>query len=261
MSDSSPSLSPAASVEGLLTLARARAKAGDADGAGRTFAAALHLAEQHGLWGPTARAQAWLAGVDVRKGRLTLARARLDRAWALCTTHNPGPETRAEVASQLGQVLVFQGFAGAGAALMVEAMGLFGTLGRLAERDELELALAAMHGRVDDAVRDAAPGSEQAVRALVRRAELRLGMGQTTAARADFSTAWRDASKVELSAEYRGRIGLHYARLLVAVPSAHSEAARTVLQAVRIDLADDADARAEADTLLAQLPGSTVEQH
>ena len=252
MSDSPPALSAAESVEGLLALARARAKAGDADGAGRTFAAALHLAETHGLWGPTARAQAWLAGVDVRHGRLTLARERLDRAWTLCTTHEVGADARAEVAGQLGQVLVFQGHAGAGAALMVEAARLFGTL----ERDELELAIAAMHGRVEEAVRDAPPDTEAAVRATVRRAEVQLGLGQHGAARSDFAAAWHTASRIGLDPHLRGHIGMRYARLLLAGSEGTTDSVRTVLQTARVDLATDADALAELDTLLAQLQDS-----
>ena len=253
MSDSSNALSPADSVDGLIQLARTRAKAGDAAGAGRTFAAALHLAETHGLWGPTARAQAWLAGVDVKNGRLPLARERLDRAWALCSTHDVSLDVRAEVAGQLGQVLVFQGHAGAGAALMVEAVRLFGTLDRTAERDELELALAAMHGRVDDAVREAEPDTEAAVRATLRRGEVQLGMGQSAAARADFATAWQTAGRIGLPSTFRGHIGLRYAGLLLAGPAAMAESARTVLQATRVDLADDEDALAEVDRLLTQL--------
>ncbi len=253
MSDSPPSLSPADSVDGLLALARARAKAGDAEGAGRTFAAALHLAETHGLWGPTARAQAWLAGVDVRHGRLSLARERLDQAWTLCGTHDVGLDARAEVAGQLGQVLVFQGHAGAGAALMVEAARLFGTLKRTAERDELELALAAMHGRVDEAVRDAPPDTEVAVRATVRRAEVHLGMGRPNAARSDFATAWHTAARISLPASLRGHIGVRYARLLIAGSEGTTDSARAVLQTARVDLAADVDALTEIDTLLAHL--------
>mgnify|MGYP000064517477 CR=1 FL=1 len=251
MSDA-PTMDPATSVEGLLTLARTRAKAGDAEGAGRTFAAALHLAETHNLWGPTARAQAWLADIDVRRGRLPLARQRLDQARALCLAHPVAPDIRAEVAAQLGQVLLFQGHAGAGVALMAEAVGLFRDLNRTAERDELELAIAAVLSRVDQAVRDTPERSTDRVRALVRRAEVRLGVGNSAGARADLSTAWSGATS--LSSAFRTRVGLDYSRLLIAAGTHHHAAALAVLQAVR-PLASP-DTHAEVDALVGRLNGA-----
>ncbi len=255
MTDPTPPLSPAASVDGLMSLARARAKAGDAEGAGRTFAAALHLAETHGLWGPTARAQTWLAGVDVRRGRLPLARQRLDHAWSLCTEHHLDAELQAEVAAQLGQVLVFQGHAGAGVALMSRAVGLWTELGRATERDELELALAAIHNRVDQAVRDATPGSLDALRAIVRRAEEALGLGRRDRARSDFANAWRGLAGASADPQLVVRVGLDYAQLLLADHSATTEPAQTVLLAVRQAAVGQPDILTTVDELLAKVPG------
>ena len=257
MSDSPPSqsLDPAASVQGLLDLARARAKAGDSEGAGRTFAAALHLAETHGLWGPTAQAQSWLAGIDVRRGRLSLARERLDRAHALCVQHAVEPGTTAEVAAQLGQVLVFQGSVGAGVALMSEAVATFRSLGCTTECDELELALAAVQSRVDQAVRDAKTGSEAEAHAWLRRAEVRLGLGSRGPAREDLARAW--ATAAPLPPETRARVGLDYSRLLVAEGPEHHDAARAVLQAVRASL-HEAD-WPEVDALVARTHATAPE--
>lgn len=249
MSDAPPTLDPSTSVEGLLKLARARAQAGDAEGAGRTFAAALHLAETHDLWDPTARAQAWLAGIDVRRGRLPLARHRLDRARAICVEHALGADTQAEVASQLGQVLVFQGQLGAGVAMMAEAVGHYRSMGLTAEENELELALAAIQSRVEQSVQHSTEGSEEWIHATVRRAEVRLGLGSRGPAREDWGRAW--AASATLSASNRTRIGLEYSRLLVSEGPAHHRSALAVLQTIRADLPEAQ--RAEVDHLVASI--------
>lgn len=249
-SPSPGTLDPAQSVEGLLQLAHARAEAGDSEGAGRTFAAALHLAEAHGLWEPTARAQAWLAGVDVRNGRLELARQRLDRAWALCVDHAVSPLLQAEVGSQLGQVLVFQGQPGAGVAHMQRARLAFGELGHPTERDELDLAIAAIHTRAAQAVDDTPDDSEARVRALARLGEVRLGLGEPRSARDAFARAWETASTAELSESTQARLGLDFASLLVAAGPAHHPRAWQVLQALPVVPAPQRD---RYDALVATL--------
>lgn len=252
----SPPLDAKTSVEGLLELARARAKAGDAEGAGRTFAAALHLAEAHNLWGPTARAQAWLAGIDVRKGRLPLARARLDRARSICMEQAVEAAVQAEVAAQLGQVLLFQGQAGPGVALMAEALGRYRELGQNTECDELELALAAVRTRVEQAVSDAREGTPEQVHARVRRAEVALGLGSRSAAREDLGLAWSAAGL--LTDRARAQVGLQYARLLATDEESHHAAALTVLQTIRgsLPLPQQAEADALAAGLLPSAPAS-----
>ena len=249
MSDQPTVPTTAESVDGLIELAKARAQAGDAAGAGRTFAAALHLAELHGLYGPTARAQTWLAGVDVKNGKLALARQRLDLAWQLCQAHDLSAQVRGEVGAQLGQVLVFQGHAGAGAALMYQAISDLQTAGQSRQAEELELALAAVCSRVDRAVDETPPGSIERVHALLRRARTRLGVGQSVAARADLCTAWDSAT--QLPNRLRAHIGHDYGKLLVAAGPQHAAQARAVLQAARMLSSDDPERCAELDALLA----------
>jgi len=241
-------LSTTASVDGLLDLARSRAKAGDSAGAGRTFAAALHLAEASGLWGPTARAQTWLAGIDVKRGQLDLARQRLDLAWAMVNEHALPAEVRGQVGAQLGQVLVFQGHPGPGAALMHSAIADLRSTGQQQEAGELELALAAICDRVDRAVDQAPPGSTERVHALLRRARTRLAVGQASAARADLAGAWQCADTMPVA--LRVQVGLHYGKLLLAAGPHHTDQARAVLQATRL-ISKDSDQQAVLDELLA----------
>ena len=144
---------------------------------------------------------------------------------------------------------MFQGHAGAGAALMFQAISDLRGTGQEREAEELELALAAVCTRVDRAVSEAEAGSVARIHALLRRARTRLGVGQASDARADLASAWD--SGTDLPDRLRAHIGLDYGKLLVAAGAAHTVQARAVLQATRMLCAGDAERCAEIDALLA----------
>ncbi len=251
MSEKTP-LTPAESVEGLMDLARARARAGDAEGAGRTFAAALHLAEHHGLWGPTARAQAWMADADVKRGRLDLARQRLEHAWSLCQEHQLDAATAGTVAGRLGQVLVFSGQPAAGAVWMKQGIRLLNEGEQQREAEELELGLAAICDRVDRAVSEHPTGTLAHVEALILRGHVQAATGRTTGAQADLLAAWESANTTSLPLHRRIAVAIDAARLL-ATEARHNARAQALLQAARIEAAAETDLLERVDDALASL--------
>ena len=204
-----------ASIEGLFTLARERARAGDESGAARTWAAAVALAEREGLEEIVAVAEAGLAQADVRERRLDLAQARLEAAWRRCRPPSTPPGVRAQVGGQLGQVLVFQGRPAEGVALMHAAVQDWRSAGDATAAHELELAVSAICERVDravDEISDADPETRAA--ALCRRAEVALATDHAERAQCDLAEAWSLAQV--LPARPRGRVGALYGQLLAA---------------------------------------------
>lgn len=247
---------PATSVQGLMDLAKARAQAGDSDGAARTWQAAVHLAEAHGLHGVIAVAEARMAEVDVRARRLDLARQRLDIAWARLQGGGTAPAARAEVGGRLGQVLVFQGEVDAGVALMHAAASDWRTAGEETAAHELDLAVAAVCERIDRAVDDAGVEPGPRAEALCRRARVKLAVGLGDDARKDLDAAW--AMAAHLDPGPRGRVGALHGQVLAA--SGRPDAALAVLHAARDALTEAGDAAwlARVDALLAGLPGASA---
>lgn len=239
---------PAASIQGLLDLARARAQAGDLAGAARTWEAAIHLADAHGLPGPEVAARLAMAERAVKQGRLDDAHAQLDAAWARIAGTD-GPDA-AEVQGRRGQVLVFRGELGAGVAEMRAAAARWEALGVKDRATELDLAAQAVEARVDKAVDQAAAGEARG-RALRMRARLRRELGDGPAAAADLQRAWELA---ELPAGLRGGIGSELGALLLE--QGQPDRARTVLSVAR-ELGDN-DQQAIVDALLAQAGGASA---
>lgn len=237
--------SPAESVEGLLQLARARAQGGDAAGAGRTFAAALHLAEAHQLYAPTAKAQAWLAEIDVKRGRLDLARQRLEAAWSLCEAHQLPPEITAPIAAQLGQVWVFAGRLDAGVALMRTAVGWLRGLEQTVAADELELAVVAVDDRSQRLVTEAEVGSVAHFRARARRAQVQVGLGRVPAAVQTLCDLLEDDVPDGVFGDEVGRLALR----LLSLSTPPSERARAAGARAR-ERVVDAALRGELDAAL-----------
>jgi len=204
-----------ASIEGLFSLARERARAGDESGAARTWAAAVALAEREGLEQIVAVAEAGLAQADVRERRLDLAQTRLEAAWRRCQSASTAPGVRAQVGGQLGQVLVFQGRPAEGVALMHAAVRDWRTAGDPTAAHELELAVSAICERVDRAV-DETPEAETEARAaaLCRRAEVALATDHAERALEDLAEAWSIAQS--LPSRPRGRVGALYGQVLAA---------------------------------------------
>jgi hypothetical protein len=231
------SMDTRASVEGLFTLAKERARAGDEAGAARTWDAAVALAEEAGLQEIVAVAEAGLAQADVRERRLDIAQARLESAWARCQGPGIPAGVRAQVGGQLGQVLVFQGRPADGVALMHAAVGDWRAAGDAAAAHELELAVSAVCERVDRAVDELGDGAPEArAAALSRRAQVALATGHVDRATADLEAAWGLAQG--LPARPRGRVAALYGQLLTAQGA---PGAMPILQAARAAWQEAAD--------------------
>lgn len=242
------STDPSASIQGLLELARARAQAGDLAGAARTWEAAIHLADAHGLPGPEVAARLAMAERAVKQGQLDEAHAQLDAAWERISG-TEGPDA-AEVQGRRGQVLVFRGELGAGVAEMRAAAQRWERLGVKDRATELDLAAQAVEARVDKAV-DEATTDDARARSLRMRARLHRSLGDATAAEADLAVAWELQA---LPQRLRAGIGSELGALLLE--RGQADRARTVLSAAR-DLGD-AHHQAIVDALLAQAGGASA---
>ena len=236
----------AESVDGLLKLARARAKAGDLTGAARTWEAAIHLAEQAGIAGPEVAARLAVSEKLVQSGKPAEALDQLLAAWGRVAEGPPSAQ-RAEVEGRLGQVMVFVGEVAAGVARMRAASAAWTTLGEPARSTELDLATQAVEARVDRAV-SGAKDAEARVRALRVRATMLVANGSEALALRDLRDAW--ATVDPLPAGLRTVVGLDLAALLVR--GSEMDAARAVLGQAR-GLTDDPNLNGAVDELLVRV--------
>jgi tetratricopeptide (TPR) repeat protein len=239
---------PAASIQGLLELARARAQAGDVAGAARTWEAAIHLADEHGLPGPEVGARLAMAERAVKQGQIDEALAQLTAAWE--RVEGAGGADAAEVQGRRGQVLVFQGELGAGIVEMRAAAARWESLGIKDRATELDLAAQAVEARVDKAVEEATTDEGRA-RSLRMRARLRRALGAAAAAEADLHGAWELSG---VPARLRAGIGSELGALLLE--HGQVDRARAVLAATRA-LADS-DQNDVVDALLARAGGASA---